>query len=375
MQSPRRAPDRQTASGAASRTLAGLLVPALLALSAAAIPSTAQAARETDVVPMLHGEAGIDFRGEVIQEQFIRGGNRLGARNQTRTFVDVDARFGVWTGLELYLLTSYDTWDRVQWQDVNLAAPNGGFAGSNGGDFVERRKGFADVWVGGKYAILSESRGTGDVSSWTIESSVKIPGSFKIYPSTSPTAAESPAGTPGYELLLKTSFSHRVRFIDPYITFFYLNRGSATSTGEGVGTYGLADQWGTFFGTEIIGFERKADDLKFSADIGIGWRWVNDGQTPANRFLYGPDGDTAAAPAGFNNVVREQGYVQYDSRVGFFYQLQKHARATGHVTFAVPGEHQLEIYPDNFTDPQAGSKIRNKINTNFGYTLGFTGIF
>ena len=338
---------------------------AVLALFLAA-PATSFAAATTDVVPFLHTEAGLGFRGDVAQRQYFQGA-RLGARNEVRNLVDINARFGAWSGLEVYLHTSYDAWDRVKWQDIN-------FSGTPIGDKVERRKGLVDVWLGGKYAILAESRGTGDVSTWTVESAVKIPGSYKIYPSTDPTAAESGAGSPGYELLLKTSFSRRVRFADPYVEFFYLNRGSGSSSAENVGTFKLADEWGTFFGTELVGFEQRADSLKFSGDVGVGWRWVNDGEVPANRYTSGPDrnpGTDAPAP-GF--VVKEQGYVRYDARVGFFYQLQKHARATGHLTMGLPGEHFLEA-PFAATDPNNYGKIRSKAENIFGYEFSLSALF
>lgn len=361
-------------AGAMRRTAAsGAAIAALIAL----LPSPSQAADETYVVPFMHFEGGLGYRGEVSQLQYYQGA-RIGARNEARTFADINLRFGAWEGLEIYLNTAYDTWDRVYWQDVNFAGL--GVAPTGGADQVERRKGLSDVWLGGKYALLSEARGTGDVSTWTVETSVKIPGSYKIYPTTvnstnagSP-PAESPAGTPGYEWLLKTSFSRRVRFADPYVSFFYLNRGSASSSGEGVGTFHLADEWGTFFGTELVGFEQRADDLKFAGDIGMGWRWVDDGEAPANRFMYGPD-RAAGDPAAGNFVVKEQGYVRYDGRIGFVYQLQKHARATGHVTFAVPGEHFLEQYPDTFNDSHSYGKVRNKANYIFGYEFEMYAVF
>ena len=158
-----------------------------------------------------------------------------------------------------------------------------------------------------------------------------------------------------------------MRFADPYVTFFYLHRGSASLPSDGVSSYDIADTWGTFFGTEIVGFERKADNLKFSGDIGIGWRFVNEGEVPANRFIYGPDGDTAGAPPGFGNVVKEQRYIRYDGRIGFFYQLQKHVQATGHLTYGLPGEHFIEVYPDSFADSRNGGRIRNKDFIDFGY--------
>jgi len=337
----------------------------LLALT---LPATSFAAAETEVVPFLHTEAGIGFRGEASQVQYYQGA-RLGARNEIRNLVDINARFGAWTGLEIYLHTAYDTWDRVKWQDINFT----GTPPAGGDDQVERRKGLRDVWLGGKYAILSEARGTGDVSTWTVETAVKIPGSYKVYPSTSPTAAESSAGSPGYELLLKTAFSRRVRFADPYIEFFYLNRGSGSSSAEGVGTFKLADEWGTFFGTELVGFEQRADSLKFSGDIGLGWRWVNDGEVPSNRFTSGPDGAAADQISGF--VVKEQGYVRYDGRIGFFYQLQKHARATGHLTIGLPGEHFLEKYPGTYPDPNSFGRIRNKAENIFGYEFSLSALF
>ena len=330
--------------------------------------SPAFAAAETEVVPFLHTDAGLGFRGEVAQRQYFQGA-RLGARNEIRNLVDIHARFGAWEGLELYLNTSYDAWDRVKWQDITFT----GTSPANGQDQVERRKGLRDVWLGAKYAILAESRGTGDVSTWTVESAVKIPGNYKIYPDTAPTAAESGAGTPGYELLLKTAFSRRVRFADPYIEFFYLNRGSGSSSAEGVGTFKLADEWGTFFGTELIGFEQRADNLKFSGDFGVGWRWVNDGEMPANRFTSGPD-RTAGDAMAPGYVVKEQGYVRYDGRVGFFYQLQKHARASGHLTIGLPGEHFLEKQFGT-TDPQSFGKFRNKSEYVFGYEFALSALF
>ena len=59
------------------------------------------------------------------------------------------------------------------------------------------------------------------------------------------------AHVPGSALLLKTSFSKRVRRVDPYVSFFYRNRGSTSAPSEGVGTFNLADEWGTFFGSEV----------------------------------------------------------------------------------------------------------------------------
>lgn len=360
--------------GPALRAAFGLLG----ALGLASVSLPARAAHETDVVPFLHAEAGIGFRGEVSQLQYFEG-SRLGARNEVRNFVDIHARFGAWKGLELYLNTAYDAWDRVYWQDINFS----GTAPAGGDDQTERRKGLSDIWLGGKYAILSEARGTGDVSTWTVESAVKIPSSYKIYPETVNSSnagsppSESPAGTPGYEWLLKTSFSRRVRFADPYVSFFYLNRGSASSSDENVGTFHLADEWGTFFGAELVGFEQRADNLKFSGDIGVGWRWVNDGEVPANRFMYGPD-RTSGDPAVPGYVVKEQGYVRYDGRVGFFYQLQKHARASGHLTIGIPGEHFLEVYPSGFAEPAGHipfTKIRNKANTIFGYEFEMSALF
>jgi hypothetical protein len=335
------------------------------------VATPAFAADETDVVPFLHGKGAIGYRGEVINGQYERGNTRIAGQKTKRTFVDVEARFGAWYGLEAYFRTNYDTWDRVQWQSVQFQ----GAVPVTPDDQVERRKGITDITLGAKYAILSEKMHEGDVSTWIVETNVKIPGSYAAYPDTSGTQAESGAGTPGFEWLLKTSFSKRVRFADPYMYFFFDNRGSASSSSEGVGTFNQGDEWGTFFGTELVGFERKEDNLKFSADIGIGWRWVEPGQVPANRFLYGPDGDVANAPPGFGNVVREQGYIRYDSKIGFFYQLQKHAQARGHLTFGLPSDHYVEQYPGTFADPDQGGRVRNHVFTDFGYDFTMSGEF
>lgn len=342
-----------------------------LALATLALPlfvPAADAARETEIVPFLHVKGGLGFRGQKVQGIYERDGVRIGARDEIRNFVDIEGRFGAWYGLEVYFNTSYDTWDRVRWESINFA----GTAPAGGDDQEERRKGLTDTRLGARYAILSEARNTGDVSTWTIETAVKIPGAYEIYPTTKtetgPAPKESAAGTPGFEWLLKTGFSKRVRFADPYVTFYYLHRGSASSPSDDVASYDIADTWGTFFGTELVGFERKADNLKFSGDIGIGWRFVNEGEVPANRFIYGPDGTPATGPgAPTGNVVKEQRYIRYDGRIGFFYQLQKHAQATGHLTYGIPGQHFIEVYDDSFADPQNGGRIRNKDFVDFGY--------
>lgn len=342
---------------------------ASLALLAALSPAPVLAAEVTDITPFLHFKGGMGYRGQFIQGQYVRDGQRVGAREEERQFVDFDARFGAWYGLELYLRFSHDNWDRVRWQE--LAFDNG--VPPAGGAFQdERRKGIADVVVGGKFAILSEARKTGDVSTWTVETNFKIPGSFEIYPSTDPAEPEAPAGTPGLESYFGTSFSKRIRFFDPYVTFFYLHRGSASSPDEDVSSFNLADQWGTFFGTEVVGFERPADNLRFSGDFGLGWRYIMEGEVPANRFLYGPDSGATNRPGGY--VVTEQGYIRYDMRIGFYYQLQQHVQARGHLTYGLPTEHFIESYSAGFLstspgDSRSGSKVRNKEFTDFGYNF------
>lgn len=330
-------------------------------------PSPAFAAEETSITPFLRGRVGIGYRGQFVQGQYVRDKRIVGAREEERQFTDFDLRFGAWKGLETYLRFSHVNWDRVRWQDMTF---NNGVPPPGGPEQVERRKGLSDVWLGTKYAILSEARKTGDVSTWTVETSVKLPSSFEVYPSTNGDP-EAPAGTPGFEWLLRTSFSKRVRFFDPYVSFFYLHRGTASSPDEDVDAFNLADSWGTFFGTEIVGFERPADDLRFSGDIGIGWRYVMEGQTPANRFLYGPDsGPAFPNPPG--NVVTEQGYTRYDVRLGFFYQLQKRVQARGHLMWGLPSEHFIESYPRSYIgqtneDERGGETIRNKEFTDFQF--------
>ncbi len=336
--------------------------------------SPAFAAAETEVVPFLHWKAGVGFRGQKVQGQYFQNDARIGARDEIRNFVDIHGRFGAWYGLEAYFDTSYDTWDRVKWESINF----GGTPPSGGDDQQERRKGMADTRIGVRYAVLSEARNQGDVSTWTVETNVKIPGTFSIYPelanTSNPTVTEAGAGTPGFEWLLKTSFSKRVRFAEPYVSFFYQHRASASLPSEGVGNFDLPDMWGTFFGTEIVGFERKADDLKFSADIGVGWRFVNEGEVPANRFFYGPDRNPIL-PAIGGNVVREQRHIRYDARLGFYYQLQKHAQAIGHLTYGLPTEHYIEVYPTSFSDPQGGGRVRNREFTDFGYHFTMVAVF
>lgn len=343
-------------------------------LLVAAQPGRAVAADETEVVPFFGFKGGIGFRGQKVQGQYYRDDARIGARDEVRNFVDVEARFGAWKRTEIYLKTSYDAWDRVKWESVNFT----GTSPAGGDDHEEWRKGITDVWLGSKYALLQEAAGTGDVSTWTLETAVKIPGSYRIYPSTKveggPNPTEAPAGTPAFEWLLKTAFSKRVRFADPYISFFYLHRGSASSAADGVGDFDLGDVWGTFFGAEIVGFERKADNLKFSGDVGIGWRFVNEGEVPANRYIYGPDG-SSQRPTNFDYVVKEQRHIRYDGRIGFFYQLQKNVQARGHLTYGLPGEHYVEVYDEGFGDPINGGRIRNRHFTDFGYEFAMTVAF
>ena len=351
----------------APRILALLAVVSAFAFS----PRSASAADETEITPFLHFRGGIGYRGQFVQGQYVRDGQKVGAREEERQFIDVEARFGAWYGLETYLRFSHDNWDRVRWQEIQF---DNGVPPAAGPFQVERRRGFSDFVVGTKYAILSEARKTGDVSTWTVETNIKIPSSFEIYPSTDPSDAEAPAGTPGFEWLLKTSFSKRVRFFDPYVSFFYNNRGAASSPDEDVGSFNLGDEWGTFFGTELIGFERPADNLRFSADFGLGWRYVMEGEIPANRFLYGPDCN-GCTPPDADFIVKEQGYVRYDARIGFFYQLQKNVQARGHFTYGLPTEHYIEKYPRSIADPRSGSKIRNKEFTDFGYHFTMHAMF
>lgn len=324
----------------------------------------ALAADETDITPFLHFRGGIGYRGQFVQGQYVRNGQRVGAREEERQFTDFDLRFGAWYGLETYLRFSHVNWDRVRWQEI---AFNNGVPPSSGAFQDERRKGIGDVVVGGRFAILSEQRKSGDVSTWTVETNIKIPSSFEVYPSTDPGDAEAPAGTPGFEWTLKTSFSKRVRFFDPYVSFYYTYKGTSSSPDEDIGSFNIADQWGTFFGTEIVGFERPADDLRFSGDVGLGWRYIMEGETPANRFLYGPDCDGCTEQVE-DFVVKEQGYIRYDARIGFFYQLQKHVQARGHLTYGLPTEHYIERYDAGFEQaPREGAKVRNKEFTDFGF--------
>lgn len=331
-------------------------------------PSTAHAAEETYITPFLHGRAGIGYRGQFVQGQYVRDKRIVAAREEERQLTDFDFRFGAWYGLETYLRFSHVNWDRVRWQDMTFG---NGVPPPGGPEQVERRKGLSDIWLGTKYAILSEARKTGDVSTWTVETTIKLPTSFELYPSTNPKDAEAPAGSPGFEWLLKTSFSKRVRFFDPYVSFYYLHRGTSSSPDEDIDAFNLADSWGTFFGTEVVGFERPADDLRFAGDVGIGWRYVMEGEAPANRFLYGPDsGPAFPNPPG--NVVTEQGYTRYDFRLGFFYQLQKRMQARGHVMWGLPSEHFIEKYPRSYLgvtneDERGGETIRNKEFTDFQF--------
>lgn len=332
----------------------------------------AAAANETDITPFLRFRGGVGYRGQFVQGQYVLDGERVGAREEERQMTDFEARFGAWYGLETYLRFTHDNWDRVRWQDMQ-------FSGAEF-DAEERRKGISDIVVGGRFALLSEQRKTGDVSTWTVETNFKIPGAFEAYPSLDPGEPEAPAGSPAFEWLVKTSFSKRVRFFDPYVSFFYLHKGTASSPDEDVGSFNLADEWGTFFGTELVGFERPADNLKFSGDIGLGWRYVMNGEAPANRFLYGPDSGSNPPYVVGDNVVKEQGYVRYDMRLGFFYQLQKHVQARGHVTYALPTEHYIEAYKsDDFElrrdDPRSGANIRNKEFTDFGYSFSMLFVY
>ena len=342
-------------------------IPALGAVLGLAVATAwvvpAHAAEETEITPFLHFRGGVGYRGQFIQGQYVRDDVRVGAREEERQFTDIEARFGAWYGLETYLLFSHDNWDRVRWQGVDFD----GFGGPE--DHVERRKGITDIVVGVKYAVLAEARKTGDVSTWTVETNFKIPGSFEVYPVLDdPATAEAPAGSPGFEWLIKTSFSKRIRFLDPYVTFYYVNRGTASAPSEGVEEFNLADMWGTYFGTEIVGFERPADNLRFSADASVGWRYIIEGEVPANRFLYGPDSGAATSPPG--NVVTEQGYVRYDARVGFYYQLHRRFQARGHLTYGLPTEHYIEAYPSSFNDTSRnGARVRNKEFTDFGFNF------
>ncbi len=347
-------------------------MPSWAAIVAIGAAGPAAASDATAVTPFLHFESGISFRGQKLQGVYVQQDTdgtltKTGARDEIRNVIDVDLRFGAWHALDVFLRSSFDAWDRVRWEAIDFT----GSAPTGGAYQTERRRGIADTTFGARYALLSEARETGDVSSWTVEASVRIPGSYEIYPSTDPEEKEAPAGTPGFDIQLATAFSKRVRLFDPYLVFFYTNRGAASASAEDVEEFNPGDQWGTFFGTEVVAFERKSDGLKLAGDVGFGWRYVMGGETFANRFIYGPDG-IGGGPTGFGNVVKEDPYLRYDMRLGFVYRFQRHAMARGHVALGLPGEHYVEVYPDSFEDDNVVGEgtLRNRNFTDFTYDIG-----
>src|SRR5437016_2385362 len=160
--------------------------------------SPAFAANETEITPYLHGSGSIGYHGEVIQGQYYRNGAQVGSQKQQRERIDLEGRFGAWDGLEVYFRTAYDSWDRVQWNSI-------AFSSGTPQDGVEKRKGLTDFTFGARYAILSEARHTGDVTTWTVETNIKLPGSYAAYPDPTGNSAEASAGTPGVEWRLKTA--------------------------------------------------------------------------------------------------------------------------------------------------------------------------
>jgi hypothetical protein len=85
--------------------------------------------------------------------------------------------------------------------------------------------------------------------------------------------------------------------------------------------------------------------------------------------MYGPDGDPQ------RDVVREQRHIRYDARLGFYYQLQKHAQAIGHLTYGIPTEHFIEVYPESFTDARNHGRVRNREFTDFGFHFTMVAVF
>lgn len=330
--------------------------------------SGVRAAEETEVVDFLHANVEAAFYGQFLQGEYRLDGNYVGAREEERQLVPFKARFGAFYDLEVSLATYFTTWDRVRWENINF----GGTPPVNGDEQTERRRGFGDLTFGARYAILNANRRPEDLSNWTVGIDFTAPtGRWTPYPVTQNRVVDnsgvkpSGVGGGGADWRFYTSFSRRFGRFDPYATFFMQTRGNRRLTGGQ--TYKPGNEFGTFFGLELVGFERKSDGLKFAADLGVGWTWINEGGTHSNRFLYGPDTQAPSTPG--EGSVLEEGHADVAVRWGFAYQVHQYLRVRGYAWFDHPGAHFIEKYDASFADPLSGGQIQQRKFTDFSYTF------
>ena len=348
------------------KTLFGTSLLATLCL-AAPLP----AAEVTEVVEFLHAAIDASFTAQQVGGDIIEftgtaadEGTERGIRSDEKQFTTARLRFGAYHDLELFVEGKYVTWDITRWRNIDFGsdAENEGLQSE-----TEKRKGLGDIKFGLKYAILNADRDPSDFSNWLVGLAVRADTAlWKPYPDQELGAPDAPVGTGGIDITFSTAFSKPFALgtAEPYASFSYESRGTRQ-----IGSYNFdpGDIMATFFGFEIVAFERPLDGLKLAADIGVGWSWQIKGETFSNRFLYPVTDDTKSYPS----VVTEQGHGAYTARMGFAYQIQSHMRIRSYAYLTHKSAHFIEEYSGEWDDIHNGSQLRNMGFIEFRYVLGF----
>lgn len=374
--------------GASTRVPSGVgrLALALLgAWGATAVPQgPAFAAAETHVAPFLHGEIGGMFNATSQRSRFYQYGVTVGRMTEGEATPELELRFGVIPGLELFGSIPYAASGSRTYEEVSAMCgdsvhpgeqPTGTEPGCTpgqmvyvaGGEYlpnptvaatdlpVWNYSGIDNVVLGLRFAPLHEAElgklGTGRAQSkrafppratWRLELGLLLNTGGNFY------TGGAGAGATGVRL--GTSFSKHVGDVaEPYFSFTHDRFGAYTYTGVDLISgdpfsleLATPNRTQVFFGVELTPFEDKATGARFSVDFAGGTLLLSEAPVLSGSRLpvIVTSGDGNAGTNG--TVTVEQSQLAFQGRLRLRYQLIEHLRieAGGELGYFMP--HQLE---------------------------------
>lgn len=347
------------------------------------------AAQETEVVPYLHGQIGLQYHSKMDRSKLFQYGVEVGTVQEGEAGPAFELRFGVFPGLELFSsipIVSGSRSSEVSAMCGDTSHPASGKTeyGSTGqeagctlGDmvYVYSRtyvpngevaepityswSGLDDVLLGVRFAPFSESN-LGSLQSkrekapmpfppmatWRVELGYRINSGQNFY------VGGPGAGSGG--LRLGTSFSKRVGEVaEPYFSLVhdryspYQFIGSSPVSGESIGGEGVQlsspNLTQIFFGVELSPYRDAATDARFSVDFAGGTLLASEASVLSGSRLAVIVTDPNAGEANTqDDVVVEQGQAAFVGRLRLTYQLIRWITVQGTGTLGYTLSHRLE---------------------------------
>ncbi|MFM7203453.1 MAG: hypothetical protein ACKO6N_21915 [Myxococcota bacterium] len=347
------------------------------------------AAHETEVVPYLHGQVGLQYHNKIDRSKLFQYGVEVGTVQEGEAGPAFEVRFGVFPGVELFSSIPIVSGSRssqvsAMCGDTTHTASGKTEYGSTGqedgctlGDmvYVYSRayvpngevadpieyawSGMDDVLLGVRFAPFSESN-MGSLQSkrekapmpfppmatWRVELGYRINTGQNFY------LGGPGAGSGG--LRLGTSFSKRIGEVaEPYFSLVhdryspYSFVGTSPMSGQSIGGDGVLlsspNMTQIFFGVELSPYRDATTEARFSVDFAGGtWLTSESSVLSGSRLAVIVTDPNAGEANTQDDVVVEQGQAAFVGRLRLTYQLIKWITVQGSGTLGYTLSHRLE---------------------------------